>query len=128
MAKKQIKLGCFFYQNIDYFITVTHDAENVLHQLFEIPQEKITTIYNGIDLREINIKQTRQRLREKHYFSENEKIILFAGRITQMKGVTELIQAFEKLSEKDNTQKYRLVICGKEIMIGCINKYINIRK
>ncbi|CEN36654.1 hypothetical protein [Capnocytophaga cynodegmi] len=28
------------YSDFDHIITVTHDAQNVLHQLFEIPQEK----------------------------------------------------------------------------------------
>lgn len=101
------------YKNFDHIITVTHDANNVLNQLFDIPKEKITTIYNGIDLEEFNIIKSKQELRRKHHFSQEEKIVIFAGRITQMKGVSELIQAFEKLSEKDNSQKYRLIICGK---------------
>ncbi|GJQ04875.1 glycosyltransferase [Capnocytophaga canimorsus] len=111
--KNKLNFDVFFYQNTDYFITVTHDAQNVLHQLFEIPQEKITTIYNGIDLQEINTTQTKQQLRRKYHFPEDEKVILFAGRITQMKGITELIETFEKLLVKHNTKKYRLVICGK---------------
>ncbi|GET47132.1 glycosyltransferase [Capnocytophaga felis] len=113
LFKNIIAKEFLLYQKFDHIITVTDDAQNVLHQLFEIPQGKITTIPNGIDLQEINTTQTKRQLRRKHHFSEDEKIILFAGRITQMKGVVELIQAFEKLSLKDDTQKYRLVICGK---------------
>lgn len=101
------------YSNVDHIITVTYDAQNVLHQLFEIPTDKITTIYNGINLQEINARKTKKQLRKKYKFLENEKIVLFAGTLHPRKGVAELIQAFEKLSQKDSTLQYRLVICGK---------------
>lgn len=113
ILKNKLSNEIYSYKSFDHIITVTHDAQNVLNQLFEISKEKITTIYNGIDLEKFNITKFKQELRKKHHFSENEKIVIFAGTLHPRKGVSELVQAFEKLSEKDSYQKYRLIICGK---------------
>lgn len=50
MLKNKLSNEISSYKSFDHIISVTKDAKNVLYQLFEIPQEKITTIYNGIDL------------------------------------------------------------------------------
>lgn len=113
MLKNKLANEISSYKSFDHIITVTKDAKNVLEQLFEIPKEKIITIYNGIDLKEFNIKKSKQELRKKYHFSQEEKIVIFAGTLHPRKGTSELIQAFEKLSGKDNAQKYRLIICGK---------------
>lgn len=113
ILKNKLSNEIYSYKSFDHIITVTHDAQNVLNQLFEISKEKITTIYNGIDLEKFNITKFKQELRKKNHFSENEKIVIFAGTLHPRKGTSELIQAFEKLSERDSSSKYRLIICGK---------------
>ncbi|GIM53141.1 hypothetical protein CAPN004_21710 [Capnocytophaga cynodegmi] len=113
-----------YYNSVDHIITVTQDAKKVLSKLFEISESKITTIYNGVELKNIKQKRNKEKLRKKYHFPTNEKIILFAGRLTQEKGIGELTQAFEKLIKKHKQEKYRLVFCGKgDHNIAC--KYIN---
>mgnify|MGYP000850083554 FL=1 len=101
------------YYSVDHIITVTSDAADILQHLFDIPKNKITIIHNGIDLNEINVRENKGELRRKYHFSISEKIVLFAGTLCENKGVAELIEAFEKLIEKDSSQNYRLIICGK---------------
>lgn len=127
--KNQFSDEVTYYNSVDHIITVTQDAKKVLLKLFEIPESKVTIIYNGIEINSIKKKRNKEKLREKYNFSTNEKIILFAGRLTQEKGIGELTQAFEKLIKKYNQEKYRLIFCGKgDHNIACkyINHYLNV--
>jgi glycosyltransferase, family 2 len=111
--KRKIGREALCYNCVDYLIAVTNDASMAAQHLFNVPKEKITAIYNGIDIKAIHTRTSKSELRQKYHFPENEKIILFAGRLTQMKGLVELVEAFEKLVAADTTQAYRLLICGR---------------
>lgn len=126
--KNYLSKEVMYYDSVDHIISVTNDAKNVLKILFGIPQKKITTIYNGVDI-PIKINKTKQELREKYGFSEEEKIILYAGRITESKGVLELLKAFQILIEKYPIYKYRIIICGLgkyDLLYKNIEKYSQI--
>ena len=101
------------YNSVDHIITVTKDASNILRQLFDISKSKLTTVYNGIDLSEMRVLRGKEELRKKYHISTDEKVVLYSGTLQVSKGVIELIEAFEKLVEKNSTGSYRLVICGK---------------
>ena len=60
--------------------------------------KKIKLIYNGIELPDINLAQ------------ENEKIILFAGRLIKKKGVYELVKAWNFVGKKH--PQYKLIMVG----------------
>lgn len=52
----------------------------------------------------------RADIRNKYYFSENEKIVLFVGRLDYVKGIFSLIESFKKVLQHDKNA--RLVIAG----------------
>lgn len=110
--KNKLFREIYCYNSVDHIITVTKDARRVLKDFFGISEKKITTIYNGVEIKEREIKN-KDKLREKYGFHKEEKIILFVGRVIKSKGVVELLQAFEILMQKYPFYKYRLVICGK---------------
>lgn len=127
--KHQFYREITYYNSVDHIISVTENAKKVLIKLFEISESKITTIYNGIELNNIKKKRNKERLRSKYHFSIDEKIILFVGRITQEKGVIELIKAFEKLIKVHKQEKFRLIFCGKgdfDIVCKHIKHYSNV--
>jgi glycosyltransferase involved in cell wall biosynthesis len=68
-----------------------------------MPEAKIRIIPNGIDVEEIFGIQKQlntKRIREKYGINENEKVILYVGRLVKMKRVEIIIKVIKKLLEK----------------------------
>ena len=88
--------------------------KNDLQRLFGLPFEKINVVPNGINLNNFNNVERDYDFRRK-YAADNEKIILFLGRLVYEKGVQHLISAMPKILENYNDAK--LVIAGKGGML-----------
>jgi glycosyltransferase involved in cell wall biosynthesis len=78
-------------------------------------KSKISVVWNGVDPERYNPKNIRQEdaeaIRNKYGIQSDEKMLLFLGRLTWVKGVGNLVQAMPMiLAEYPNT---KLVILGK---------------
>jgi len=65
-----------------------------------VPEEKIAVIPNGIALSEYAKLPPKGAFKRKFNMDENEKIILYLGRIHRIKGVDVLVKAFADVVEK----------------------------
>jgi glycosyltransferase len=71
-------------------------------ELHSVEASKISLIPHGLsDQYTENSPEEQEALRRKHYFTPQTKIILFAGRLDEIKGVIFLIKAFKKVLETD---------------------------
>ena len=82
--------------------------------LFGLPFDKINVIPNGINLTNFNGIERDYEFR-RQYALDNEKIILYMGRLVYEKGIQHLISAMPKILEGYHDSK--LVIAGKGGMI-----------
>ena len=96
-------------------VTVSDYIGNVIRQLYPQASSKIRTIYSGVDTKRFlpgnhsKMQKIRNDLRRENGL-ENKTVILFAGRLSNNKGVDRLIRALPELSEKFND--LALVIVG----------------
>ena len=81
-----------------------------LQRLFGLPFEKINVVPNGINLTTYNGVERDYEFR-RQYAADNEKIILFMGRLVYEKGIQHLISAMPKILTGYHDAK--LVIAGK---------------
>lgn len=81
-----------------------------LQSLFGLPFEKINVVPNGININMFNGVEKDYDFR-RQYALDNEKIILFMGRLVYEKGVNHLISAMPKILAGYHDAK--LVIAGK---------------
>ena len=88
--------------------------KNELQRLFGLPYEKINVVPNGVNLNLFNGIERDYNFRRK-YAMDNEKIILFLGRLVYEKGVQHLIAAMPKILNGYHDSK--LIICGKGGML-----------
>ena len=88
--------------------------KNELQRLFGLPYEKINVIPNGVNINLFSGIERDYDFR-RQYAMDNEKIILFMGRLVYEKGIQHLISAMPKILEHYHDTK--LVICGKGGMI-----------
>ena len=85
-----------------------------LQRLFGLPFEKINVIPNGITSTNFSGIERDYDFRRK-FASDNEKIILFSGRLVYEKGIQNLIAAMPKILNSYNDAK--LIIAGRGGML-----------
>lgn len=95
-------------------ICVSNFIANSISNLMNMPSDKFVVLRNCIDVKrfsnELNFDEKR-KLKEKYGIKDNEKILLFTGRITPEKGVKELVESLKNVSN----QNYRLLILGSAL-------------
>ena len=93
-----------------------------IQRLFGLPFEKINVIPNGINLNNFTGIERDYDFR-RQYAMDNEKIILYVGRLVYEKGIQNLIGAMPKILNNYNDSK--LVICGKGGMIDELRQEVH---
>ena len=96
--------------------------KNELQRLFGLPFEKINVVPNGVDL-DIFDNVERDYDFRRQYAMDNEKIILFVGRLVYEKGVQHLIAAMPKILS--NYHDAKLIIAGKGPMLDELRNEVN---
>ena len=96
--------------------------KNELQRLFGLPYEKINVVPNGVNLNLFNGIERDYNFRRR-YAMDNEKIILFMGRLVYEKGVQHLISAMPKILNGYHDSK--LIICGKGGMLDELKAQVN---
>ncbi len=96
--------------------------KNELQRLFGLPYEKINVIPNGVNLNLFNDVQKDYDFRRK-FAMDNEKIILFIGRLVYEKGIQTLISAMPKILA--NYHDSKLIIAGKGGMLDELKAQVN---
>jgi glycosyltransferase involved in cell wall biosynthesis len=99
---------------VDKIITVSHAMHEDLTR-HGWPKSKISVVWNGVDPKRYSPngckKEDADAIRSRYGIKPEEKMILFLGRLTWVKGVTNLVQAMPMvLAEYPNA---KLVILGK---------------
>ena len=89
------RIGTYFAlrNGIDHIITVSNYLKNELSSVYKVSPEKITVIYNGIDLNRFtpeNAKFAQQILEQ---YTLEPPVILYLGRLAPYKGVQFLLRA-----------------------------------
>jgi len=84
------------YQNADGVIAVSQSMKIGVHDLYQVPFEKIRVILNGIDVHRYQPTLNPAVLRLYH-INPDKPFILFVGRISRQKGIIHLISAIKYL-------------------------------
>ena len=93
-----------------------------LQRNFGLPFDKINVVPNGVNLTMYSGIERDYDFR-RNYASDNEKIILYAGRLVYEKGVQHLIAAMPKILA--NYHDAKLVIAGKGGMIDDLKAQVD---
>ena len=111
------------YLSSDHIVSVTRYMKDFLISEYGIDSEKIDVIPNGIDFSRFHTISQEEKISHKHNsgFRQEEKIILFSGRIDHCKGIFLLIDAFCKACNK--VDDLRLVIVGLGDITACLKRY-----
>lgn len=96
------------FKLVDSIICLSDFAKRILVTYYEIPEIKLHLIPNGI--KDSFLPVDKKTLRKKYGISEDEKMLLFVGRLEDKKGLQYLIEAFKKLALQDVPNSHLYII------------------
>jgi glycogen synthase len=80
-------------------IAVSQGMKRDVMKLYGVPEDRVKVIYNGIDP-EFYAPTFNAGILEKWGVDPNRPYVLFVGRITRQKGISQLIQAIPQIDKK----------------------------
>lgn len=101
------------FENCDEYICVSNFLANELTKndcaIGKIDSNKIKVVYNSIDTNLFKIQDEKKKkiTRKKYNIKDNDKIILYVGRLSREKGIDKVVDAVKCLNEN-----YKLYIVG----------------
>lgn len=107
-----------FMNAVDKIICLASDTYTLLTDWYGIREEKLVVIPNGLTPRKLIASEKKDDLRKKYYIRNDEKLILFVGRIEPIKGVAPLLSCFDRIVSKH--PNCRLVLIGDGNINGMI--------
>lgn len=131
-----IAILCRWYESIlfdkqfDFYVVPSRFTEKNLLKL-DIRKEKVHVIPHGIDTELFHPMPRNNALRLKLGIDDNQKLFLFAGRPSRMKGIEVLLEAFKSsdaeiklvlMLAKDSKEEYERVI--KFIAENMLTEYV----
>jgi glycosyltransferase involved in cell wall biosynthesis len=84
------------------------------YRSMDVPEEKIEVIPNGIDLSEFGDLPPKGSFKKKFSIGDDEKIVLYLGRIYKLKGIDFLIKAYAHLVKNMKFNDVLLVMVGPD--------------
>lgn len=109
------------YESTEVIVNSNY-MKNELQRLFGLPFEKINVVPNGVNLNLYSGVERDYEFRRK-FAADNEKIILFVGRLVYEKGIQNLISAMPKVLNSYHDAK--LIVVGKGGMIDELKEQVN---
>ena len=104
----------------DQVICVSFLTRNIAVSRYGVPPERIEVVYNAVDLPSTNGDLAMTPIRQ------NEKLVLFLGRVTMQKGPEYFLEAAKKVTQKFTN--VRFVMAGSGDMIAqCIRQVADLK-
>lgn len=114
-----------FFEKIDNVICLCNYTKEILRNDYNLKEDKLALVYNG--LADSNSKFStieRMAFRERINLKNQELLILFVGRLDDIKGVDILLNAYSLLLKENSN--YHLLMAGEGNFEGIINKCENL--
>ena len=115
----------------DALIAVSKYTVNELTDLYGIEEEKIHVIYNGVDIDKFKPRSNRTELRQEFGLEEDEKVVLFVGRLYHRKGLEILLRSIPPVLQKYKDVKFAISGTGfkqKEESLRSLAKELGIQE
>jgi UDP-glucose:(heptosyl)LPS alpha-1,3-glucosyltransferase len=95
-------------------IAISDMVKQDMMRWYQIPEERITVVYNGVDIEHFHPRnrQYREEIRRRHGIGE-ELVILFVSNNFRMKGLGFLIRALAEVKKEDHPS-LRLLVLGRD--------------
>ncbi len=135
LSSKRVSLeeGREIIQSVDRIVTVSDYIKRTVTERFPEAESKIKIVYSGVDLKEYPAAWSakglhiRKEYRQKFNIEDDQKAILFVGRLSPIKGPHLLIKAFKEIIQT-YPNSVLVITGGKWFSDDGVNDYIRYLK
>ncbi|MEA2020604.1 MAG: glycosyltransferase [Patescibacteria group bacterium] len=108
----------------DKVIAVSDLVKESLVKEYFLPEEKVEVIYNGIEIDKFEIRNTKSKIRKELEVGEDNKVLLYVGRIEKEKGLGKLLRAVSNIKSQSAgwQTNFKLIIVGDGKYLGELKK------
>lgn len=85
----------------DHVITVGERLKEEVHTNFDISYQKLSVINMGVN-RDVFKQQDKAAVRDELNIPSDERVLLFVGNLIRAKGLNDLVEAYEIISERES--------------------------
>lgn len=115
-VRSNFELERNFMSLADEVIVLSRATKNIIKNDYHIQKDKLLLVYNGLDISDVSGSMPQGI----DSFKDSErKYLLYVGRLDEIKGVSYLVKAFNKLSQED--ARLHLIIVGDGDFASCLN-------
>ena len=100
------------YSKVDAVITVSRSMRDITRSFYQLPDDRVHAVHNGFDLRpfmEPSLKPEEVGRLRKSVAAPDEKIVIFAGRLTPQKGISALFASAERVIAQHPKVRYLII-------------------
>ena len=117
LLNSKTKYNELIFNNLSKILTCSN---YIRERVATIRQDnKIQTLYNGIDVKAFSSSMVLQKKRSEIGLSKEDFVIVYSGRVNKNKGVSELIDAMLNLQDKSNI---KLMVIGSSFFANATNE------
>jgi glycosyltransferase involved in cell wall biosynthesis len=98
----------------DHILTVSEASKRDILRFFDVPEDKVTVVYNAIDERFLGAPDEERMELVRQRYQLNHPFLLYVGNIKPHKNLERLIDAFGRV-RASGLDDLRLVIIGDEL-------------
>jgi len=88
------------YHHIDYFVVLSQSMKSYLIQRHHVPKERITVVYNGVDIHKFQVSARCPEIAGSSYSLNDNKVVGYIGSFYEWQGVLDLVKAFSAVVRK----------------------------
>lgn len=113
------------FKIVDQIVVLVAETVEILQDVYNVCENRMALIPNGLEDNYNKLsKNETSKLKNKLLIPQNEKIILFAGRVNEIKGIYPLLNSLKKVLHF--YPNFRLVIAGTifhtKLIMECANE------
>ena len=102
-------------KNFSKIIAISDMVKQDLIRWYQIPEERIAVVYNGVDIEHFHPRnrQHREEIRRRHGIGRDDLVLLFVSNNFRMKGLGFLIKALADV-RKGEHPPFKLLVLGRD--------------
>jgi UDP-glucose:(heptosyl)LPS alpha-1,3-glucosyltransferase len=96
-------------------VAISDMVKQDIMRWYQIPEERITVVYNGVDIEHFHPRNRRYReeIRKRHGIGRDDLVMLFVSNNFRMKGLDFLMKALAKMKKEDHPP-FKLIVLGRD--------------